>query len=112
MEQMIRQAKELEVIVEHFGCSRRHVDVMANRVLVFGLIKDPKLCRRGRAPIFNTTMKEELAWLIVSRPDYYQEELQFYFLDNWYLWPSQPTVSRAITSLDLTWKRAQFQAAQ
>src|SRR5213079_916623 len=49
---------------------------------------------------------------IVSRPDYYQEELQFYFLDNWHVWPSQPTVSRVITSLDLTWNRAQFQAAQ
>jgi hypothetical protein len=57
-------------------------------------------------------MKEELGWLLIQRPDYYQEELQFYFLDNWNVWPSQPTLSRAISSLDLTWKRAQFKAAQ
>ena len=106
MEQMIRQAKEPGVIAEHFGCTTRYVTTMANRVLVFGLIKDPKLCRRSPAPVFNTTMKEELAWLIVSRSDYYQEELQFYFLDNWHVWPSQPTISRVITSLDLTWKKA------
>ncbi len=112
IEQMIRQVKEPGVIAEHFGCTTRYVMTMANRVLVFGLIKDPKLCRRGLAPVFNTTIKEELAWLIVSRSDYYQEELQFYFLDNWHVWPSQPTISRVITSLDLTWKKAQFQAAQ
>ena len=57
-------------------------------------------------------MKEELAWLLILRPDYYQEELQFYFLDNWHVWPSQLTISRVITSFNLTWKKAQFQAAQ
>jgi len=57
-------------------------------------------------------MKEELAWLLILRPDYYQEELQFYFLDNWHVWPSQLTISRVITSFDLTWKKAQFQVAQ
>ena len=110
MEQMIKQGNLVETIAKHFGCVPRTVERAATRILHFGLIKDLKLCKRGPIPIFNKVMKEELAWLLVSRPDYYQEELQFYFLDNWHVWPSQPTISRVITSFNLTWKKAQFQA--
>jgi transposase len=112
MEQMIRQGRSSDMIARHFGCVRKTVTRAANRILHFGSIKDPKLCTRGPLPIFNKAMREELGWLLVSRPDYYQEELQFYFLDNWHVWPHQSTISRVITSLDLTWKKAQFQAAQ
>ena len=82
MEQMIRQAKKPASIAKHFGCHITTVERAAKRILVFGSIQDPKLCRRGPARIFNAQMKEELGWLIISRPDYYQEELQFYFLNN------------------------------
>jgi len=102
MEQMIRQAKRPESIAKHFGCHTKTVERAAERILLFGSIQDPKLCRRGPTHLFNAQMKEELGWLIISRPDYYQEELQFYFLDNWHVWPSQPTISRIITSRDLT----------
>jgi hypothetical protein len=80
MEQLIRQGRDPDKIKNHFGCSRRTVERAANRILGFGSIEDLKLCKRG--PKFKSTpvMKEELGWLLIQRPDYYQEELQFYFL--------------------------------
>lgn len=57
-------------------------------------------------------MLEELGWLVIQRPDYYQDELQWYFYENWHVWASQSTISRAIGSLNLTHKRLQFKATQ
>jgi transposase len=115
MEQLIRQGRDPNDIKKRFGCFRSTIERATNRILGFGSIEDPKLCKRG--PKFKFTaqsaqMKEELGWLLIQRPDYYQEELQFYFLEHWHFWPSQPTLSRTISSMELTWKRAQFKAAQ
>ena len=112
MEQMMRQGRKPLDIAKHFGCTEKWVQRLAKRVLTFGSIQNPKLCKAGRPPVLNAEMKEELGWLLVQRPDYYQEELQFYFLDNWHVWIHQSTISRAVTSLDLTWKVSQFRAAQ
>ena len=112
VDQLIRQGKKPQYIANEVGSSRRHIENLALRILVFNSIENPQLRARGRRRVFNEQMKEELGWLLVQRSDLYQEELQFYFLDHWNVWISQPTVSRAISSLDLTWKRNQFKAAQ
>ncbi|KAN0071380.1 hypothetical protein V8E54_010811 [Elaphomyces granulatus] len=96
MEQLIRQGRDPNDIKKRFGCFRSTIERATNRILGFGSIEDPKLCKRG--PKFKFTaqsaqMKEELGWLLIQRPDYYQEELQFYFLEHWHFWPSQPTLS-------------------
>src|SRR5207248_1353511 len=88
------------------------IQKLATRLLLFGSIADPKLRKRGTPGRFNDAMKDELEWILISRPSYYLEEIQEYFLDKWDEWFDKSTICRKIKSLDFTHKRLQFIAAQ
>lgn len=112
MDQLIRAGKNPAYVAKEIGCSKRYVQTMTNRIEAFDSIENPKVMRKGPVPRFNNAMREELGWLLVTRPDYYQDELQFYFYDNWDIWVHRTTISREIKKLDLTHKRLQFEAEQ
>lgn len=75
---------------------------------VLPLVNQP----RGPDPLLDEVKLQELELLVLSRPDLYQEEMQYYFLDYWDFWPSQSTISRSLAALKLSRKVQERRAGQ
>jgi transposase len=87
---------------------RKYRKRFKNTGTVFPLIKAPP----GRDPLLDDLKLQELELLVLARPDLYQEEMQYYFLDYWDFWPSQPTISRSLAALKLSRKVQERRAGQ
>jgi len=111
IEILIGSGYKAPTIVELVPCSERHIRRLAARIALTGSAQ-PRPRSNGPLPIFNDVMREELQELIASRPSFYIEELQYYFLDFWDLWISESTICRAIQASGSTRKRLQHRALQ
>jgi transposase len=94
------------------GVSERYIRTLRSRINDLGSIKHHQIARRGRPRRITAEMIDDIKYLLDTRPSIYQEELQYYLLDEWDTWASISTISRVIKDLKYSRKRLQRVAAQ